>query len=100
MCMCVELVYTHTSSKHLSVQRLHFKRRRKRPVCFISDSFPDVLVRESIMVSFNKKKCLGVSPVAGQANHMSGFAICSSSNPVLADAASRQAQAWTLLGRA
>lgn len=68
-------------------------------MCFKSDPFPDVLVRESIMVSF-LKKCLGVSPVAGQANHMSGFAICSLSNPVLADAASRQAQAWTLLGRA
>ena len=47
-----------------------------------------------------KRKCLGVSPVVAQANHMSGFAVCSSSRLASAMAAVRRAQTWILLSTA
>lgn len=47
-----------------------------------------------------KRKCLGVSPVVAQANHMSGFVVCSPGSLASAIAAARQAQTWILLSTA
>lgn len=47
-----------------------------------------------------KRKCLGVSLVVAQANHMSRFAACSSGSLASADAAARRAQTWILLSTA
>lgn len=65
-----------------------------------SQNFPRMFWLFGVSWSYFKRKRLSVSPVVAQTNHMSGSHGCSSRCLVVSDAASRQAQAWTLLSTA